>query len=819
MNTRWDNMWEIFHAAATLSGSERAAFLDDACKDDAELRAEIDALLESHEREDGLPDPTAYLADLAIDEELATAAAGQRIGAYRIVREVGQGGMGAVYEAEQEQLKRRVALKLIRLGMDTQQVVARFEAERQALAMMNHPNVARVIDAGSTEAGRPYFIMEFIDGVPITDYCDAKRLDTAQRLELFLAVCAGVQHAHQKGIIHRDLKPGNVLVTEEDGKPVPKIIDFGIAKATAQHSVEKSLFTQVGMLIGTPEYMSPEQAGLAELDIDVRTDVYSLGVLLFELLVGALPFEPAELRRAGYDEIRRRIREEEPSLPSARLSTLHARSEELAEKRRTDTRSLLRTLRGDLDWITMRALEKDRDRRYPTVNELATDLRRHITDEPVLAGPPSAAYRVRKFARRHKLLVAAAGAVVLSLVLGMATATIGLLRATDAERIAREEAQTAEAVSDFLTDLFRTSEPSAADLDTTTAREVLDRGVARVREELGEEPVVQSRLMHVMGIVYAQLGLLDEAERLLDEALEKRRLLPAVSRADIAETLSGLAGVKHLSSQHNEAIALYAEAIELVSADEVDPLWLATVYRSLGGVYESVAKHEESLRTLAEARSMLDRAGMEDTAEYARVIRNIGISQWGDGDVEAARASYDQSLEIYDRVLEAGHPEVSYVVNSLAILNYNLGDFDAARPLLERELRNLERTLGREHQHTASIMNNLGLLLLDMGLIEEAAPKINESLEIRETLLGPDHEDVATSLINRAKLHLATDRPEAASDDLRRCIAIRERVLGTKHPYVATALELHGETLRQLDRPDEAQAIERRAAAIRELQE
>ena len=821
MSTRWDRMWEIFHDAVGRPDSERAAWLDEACGDDAELRAEVEALIESHERDDGLPDPTAFAAGFAIDDELAAASAGQEVGPYRIIREIGQGGMGAVYEAEQEQLNRRVALKLIRLGMDTRQVVARFEAERQALAMMNHPNVAQVIDAGATETGRPYFVMELIDGEPITDYCDSHRLNTAERLELFLAVCAGVQHAHQKGIIHRDLKPTNVLVTEEDGRPVPKIIDFGIAKATAHRSVEKSLFTQVGMLIGTPEYMSPEQAGLAEQDIDVRTDVYSLGVLLFELLVGALPFEPTELRRAGYDEIRRRIREDEPSLPSARLSTLHGRSQELADNRRTDTQSLLRSLRGDLDWITMRALEKDRDRRYATANELAADLKRHISDEPVMAGPPSAAYRFGKFARRHKVIVAAGSLVALSLITGMAAATFGLLRAQEAERVAVAEARTAEEVSDFLTGLFRVSEPSAVDVDSITAREVLDRGVTRIRTELADEPVVQSRLMAQMGIVYAQLGLLDEADELLDEALDTQRTLPEISDHDLAETMSGLAGVRHLKTRHDDAITLYTDAIAIVNASDEpdDPLWLATIYRSLGGVYDSTGQQSEALDTLAEARAMLEGAGLTETAEYGRNLRNVGISHWSAGDFEAARTAYKESLAIFDKVLDDGHPDVSYVVNGLAILNYNLGDFDAARPMFERELANLERTLGREHQHTASIMNNLGLLLLEMGLIDEARPRIEESLAIREALLGPDHGDVATSLFNRARLHLETGEPAAAAADYARCLEIRETVLGVEHPYYIGTLERYAVALRADGQTAAAAEAEARAAGLREAQE
>jgi len=808
-------MWDIFHAAVELPEAERSAYLHDACKGNAELLAEVESLLASHKESDRLPAADAFLSDLPIDEELAVASAGQLIGAYRISREVGQGGMGVVYEAEQEQLNRRVALKLIRLGMDTQQVVARFEAERQALAMMNHPNIAQVIDAGATEAGRPYFVMEFIDGEPITDYCDAQRLNTAERLDLFLAVCAGVQHAHQKGIIHRDLKPTNVLVTQEDGKPVPKIIDFGIAKATAQRMTEKSLFTQAGVLIGTPEYMSPEQADLSEQDVDTRTDVYSLGVLLFELLVGALPFEPTELRRAGYDEIRRRIREDEPARPSARLSTLHGQAEELAQNRRTDSPSLIRLLRGDLDWITMRALEKAPDRRYASPSELAADLRRHIDDEPVQAGPPSTAYRIGKFARRHKLFVAAGSVVILSLLFGVTAATFGLLRAQEAERLARAEARTSEEVSDFLAGLFRVSEPSAVDVNSITARDVLDRGVERIRGELSGEPEVQSRLMLEMAKVYAQLGLLPEADRLFEEALDIRRQLSSFDNNQVSEALAGLAGVRHLAGKHEESIELYNEAIQLGEAagDDRNVLWLATMYRSLGGVYDTLARNADSLATLQKARSMLETSGYTTSAEYGRVLRNIGVSHWTAGDFEAARTAYEESLRVYDQALEPGHPEMSYVVNSLAILNYNLGDFDAARPMFERELANLERTLGREHRNTASVMNNLGLLLLEMELLDEARVKIEESLQIREAVLGPEHEEVATSLFNLAQLQIAEEDPVAARLSLERCLAIREVTLGSNHPYTVGTLSRYAEVLRQLGETDKALAIEQRVMA------
>ncbi len=813
MSANWEQLWDLFHAALDVPDDQRRAFVEAQAADDSALRDEVLELLSAHSE-----DAQATLMRRGFDaiENLdAASLVGETIGPYKLTSVLGEGGMGIVYLAEQPRLERQVALKLIRLGMDTRQVVARFESERQALAKMNHPNVAQVIDAGATDSGRPFFVMEYIDGLPITEFCDKQCLNTEERLRLFLDVCAGVQHAHQKGIVHRDLKPTNVLVAQEDGKPTPKIIDFGIAKATAQRATEETLFTQIGMLIGTPEYMSPEQAGLSERDIDTRTDVYSLGVLLFELLVGALPFDAKELRRAGYDEIRRRIMQDEPTRPSARLTTLNANVEDLAAKRRTDARSLVRLLRGDLDWITMRAMEKMPDRRYSSPSELAADVLRHMRHEPVTAGPPSAAYRVEKFVRRHTFGVGAATAILLSLLIGFATATYAFLQAREAKALAQAEARTSEEVADFLAGLFNMSAPSEREVNSVTAREVLDRGVEKIRDELDNEPEVQSRLMAEMGKVYAQLGLLEDAETLFEQALEIRRSLETTTPRQLSETLSGLAGVKNLAGRHEEALAIYDEAI-VYAEQEDDARWLAILYRSIGGIHDTLANNAESLAALQTARDRLETAGYSNDPEMARVLRNTGMAYWSTQDFDAARRAYEEALKVYDRSLDPGHPEVSYVVNSLAILNYNLGDFEAARPMFERELANLEHTLGREHRNTASVMNNLGFLLIEMGLYDEARPKIEESLKIRMNVLGEEHEEVATSFCNLGRLQEAENNHEAAFHSFGRCIEIRENVLGNDHPYIAGALERKASLARHLGLEDDAAKMEQRAAAIRE---
>jgi serine/threonine protein kinase/tetratricopeptide (TPR) repeat protein len=455
------------------------------------------------------------------------------IGVFRILEIIGEGGMGVVYKAEQrEPVRRVVALKVIKLGMDTREVVARFEAERQALAMLSHPNVAKVFEAGMTEQGRPYFAMEHVAGVPLTEYCDNNKLSTDERLELIIPVCQAVQHAHQKGIIHRDLKPSNILVTMVDGEPVPKVIDFGIAKATSRQLTDRTLFTHAGAMIGTPEYMSPEQAMTSGLDVDTRTDIYSLGVILYELLTGTLPFAPDELRKAGMEGIARIIQNTDPHKPSVRLTTLlrmpgpDGNSDEIARRHRTDTRTLQRELRGDLDWIVLKSMEKDRTRRYETANALALDIRRHLDDEPVQACPPSTVYRLTKLVRKHKVAVVGAAAVVLALVAGLAGTSYGLIRARQERDHARAQQIAAERAKDdvnranlFMRDLFMSFGLSPADSKRRLAE------TARQMDEgwLATQPDTASACRIIIAYSYLRSGALSESERQFRAALDASR--------------------------------------------------------------------------------------------------------------------------------------------------------------------------------------------------------------------------------------------------------------------------------------------------------
>src|SRR5262249_43930277 len=562
-----------------------------------------------------------------------------------------------------------VALKLIKAGMDTKAVVARFESERQALALMEHPNIAKVFEAGATPAGRPYFVMEYVPGVPITEYCDKRLLTIKERLALFIQICEGVQHANKRAIIHRDLKPSNLLVEEVDHKAVPKIIDFGLAKAIGQRLTEITLFTEVGAVVGTPAYMSPEQADLNERNIDTRTDVYSLGVILYELLVGTLPFRPEELQEAGQGAMLEKIRQQETLRPSTKLRSLGHSSKDSAVKRREEPRSLEQHLRGELDWITMKALEKDRTRRYGSPSELAADIQRHLRDEPVLAGPPSASYRAGKFIRRHRfgVGVALAAAVVL---IGFATAM-----ALQARRIAKErdranrEAETSKRVSEFMTNMFKVCDPGEARGSSVTAREILDKASKEIPTGLSKDPVVQAQMMHVMGGVYDNLGLC-QAQSLFTDAVEIRRRVLGPRNPDTLMSMCSL-------SWTLKEVGHYAEA-EKLQRETLD------VRRRLLG-----PEHPETLDSMSRLASIL-----YDEARYA----------------EAEKLGRE-ALDIQRRVLGPDHPDTLWSMAIVASIFFDEGRLAEAEKLYREALDIRRRILGPDHPSTLALMDGFATTL------------------------------------------------------------------------------------------------------------
>jgi eukaryotic-like serine/threonine-protein kinase len=664
---------------------------------------------------------------------------GTLIGRYYLVDRIGAGGMAEVWLAEQrEPVRRRVALKLIKAGLNSREVIARFESERRALALMDHPAIAKVLDADSTTDGAPYFVMEYVAGLPIVEYCDEHKLSTRERLELFIHVCEGVQHAHQKAIIHRDLKPSNILVVEVDGRASPKIIDFGIAKALAQKFTGETRFTHAGALVGTPNYMSPEQALSSVEDIDTRSDVYSLGIVMYELLVGALPLQLEEL---PFEEFLRRLREDDPPTPSTRIRMQdRAALAELARKRQTDAATLAKQLKGDLDWIILKALERDRRRRYATPLELAADIERYLRNAPVYAHPPGFAYRTSKYVRRHRVGVAVAAAALVLLV-GFAVAQGIELRTV------RQQRDRADFISKFMAGIFKVSNPSEARGNTITAREILDQASQQIGTSLNNDPVLQAQLMETMGQTYTGLGLYGRAQALTEQALAIRRSLFGERDRATLETESDLAQLILSQGHYVEAEKLVQATLEtqrkVLGPD--DPDTLASMDR-LGYVYANEARHAEAeslfRQTLDAERRVLgpgDPRTLSTWNELAETLTPQG--RYADAD-----KIYEELIAEQRRSLGPDHPATLLSMSHAAENLSEEGRYPQAEKLYAETIAGQRRVLGPEHPQTLRAMTMLGATLMKEGRYAEADALQTQVIEIKRRVLGPTHASTLQSM-------------------------------------------------------------------------
>ena len=822
----------IFQAARRIPADSRSNYLEHACGNDAQLRSRVEHLIDVYQQDQGFLEPVCDF-DLTLDMPTVAEKRDTQLGPYKLREQIGEGGFGVVYVAQQSKpVQRKVALKIIKPGMDTKDVIARFEAERQALALMDHPNVAKVLDAGATDTGRPYFVMELVKGIPITDFCDRHKLSTDERLKLFADVCRAVQHAHQKGIIHRDLKPSNVMVTLHDDKPVVKVIDFGISKALSQQLTENSIYTAYDQMIGTPLYMSPEQAQLSGLDVDTRSDVYSLGVLLYELLTGTTPFDKETLKNAGLDEIRRIIREDEPPRPSARVSTLHAEAlSTVSDRRKIDPRKLGQSYRGELDWVVMKALEKDRNRRYESASAFAADVERYLADEPVQACPPSVWYRFRKFARRNNAVLITTVLVAASLLIGagasawqwrraesaLATTSRTLTeverqrdraqraereaaaeavivkqqrdRAQRAERLAARESAIAKEADHFLRrEILKQSDPYSNPDPDLKLRDVLDRASKRLDGRFQAQPLVKASLHSTIGNAYGALGQYTQAEHHLRQALSIHRRNHKWNQSETADAFFDLSFLlldrgnsrdyPAARSMCNIALSMRRKLLGESHENTLLASWLYSECRRREGRPEAVTSYEKVLRR-AKARW-----GSEHPATLG-IMNGLAVTYHQEKNKrERSERLYRQVLEHARKRMNPDHPNVIMTSANLASLHHEQGRLKRARTEYLSALSDSRRVLGATHPLTIAILNNLACLDSDEGQSKDAEKRLSEVIQAGRNGAGILHPYVMRAIENLASMRLERGKAVAVIPLLNLVLAAERRRKRPSHTSV-----------------------------------
>ncbi len=825
-----ERLRDLFARCLDLPADAREAFLAEACRGDEPLRRRVSAMLAGAGDERFLSEPTGQLPNAAPaqpDSAEVAEGPGARIGPYKLLQQIGEGGFGVVFLAEQtEPVQRRVALKVLKLGMDTRQVVARFEQERQALAMMDHPNIARAIDAGATASGRPYFVMDLVKGQPIVAYCDQNRLPIAERLELFAQVCAAVQHAHGKGVIHRDLKPGNVLVATVDGRPLAKVIDFGIAKATSQKLTEKTLFTEHQQVIGTLQYMSPEQAA-GSLDIDTRTDVYSLGVLLYELLTGSTPFDERTLGAAMFGELQRLIREVDPPRPSTRLSAARETIAAIAAQRGVEPRRLGVLLRGDLDWIVMRALEKDRARRYETASDLAADVLRHLRGEAVVAAPPSAGYRLRKFVRRNRALVLASAATGTALLAGVIAfawqariaaderdRAVAMQRtANEQRRLAEDHARAestarrrAEAITGFVTQALRSADPVHGGRQNATIVEAMQKAVRMIDGGvLRDEPQLTAELLETIAEVLGDHGRADEALPLAERALVLTRKLHTGPHAATARSLRTLGFVTSQLGRSEQALAIDRELLAMLrQLPDGDDEALSTAQNNIATALAHLGRYAEAEPIMRQALATTVRLVGAESSEAANGKGTLGGILEHLGQTEAAEALFREARATL-QLLPGDHPSKVANACSLGHLLWSTGRAAEAEPLFAEALAANRRMFAGDHPVTVKCLANLAATHEAQHQLDAAEPLRREAVRMSQAVFPGDHLITADMLVALHDLHRRQKRDAEALPYLEQAVGMWRR-LGIDEE-LATGLNRLGTLLYDLRRDAEAEPV------------